>query len=130
MIRFNELSSININGNAVKSITIDGNIQQISQNLPWEGTIKYVSLGDSIASGHMIDENWENDYQYGDDGNTETTILEGTYTDLICKKLRGIYGQDNVSAVSYCRSGSMVEHPDSKNKSLWDFLNLEEHKKL
>lgn len=84
----------------------------------WDGSkfdtadFKYVSLGDSIASGHMINDSWENGYQYGQNGNTETTILDGTYTDLISKELRRIYGADKVSAVSYCRSGSRVSYED------------------
>ena len=80
--------------------------------------IHYVSLGDSIAAGHTIDENWATNYgegsQYGYDfGNgyvrTEpTVIIPGSYTDLIRNELVNTYGADGVSAMSFARSGDTV----------------------
>lgn len=73
---------------------------------------RYVSFGDSIAAGHTIDENWETDYgtgsQYGVNGNTETAIVPGCYTDLIRDALISMYG-GNINATSFARSGDTVE---------------------
>lgn len=73
----------------------------------------YVSLGDSIASGYEIDDNWKNDYgrgsEYGENGNTSTAIVPNTYTDLIQQELKAKYG-DNTSIVSFAHSGDAVSH--------------------
>lgn len=73
----------------------------------------YVSLGDSIAAGHAIDSQWINDYgegsQYGKNGNTSTTIVPNSYTDLIKKELEVIYKENIVTASSFARSGDTVE---------------------
>ena len=72
---------------------------------------RYVSLGDSIAAGHSINEDWETDYgydsQYGKNGNTETAIVPGSYTDLIHKDLIARVG-GRVKATSFARSGDTV----------------------
>lgn len=80
--------------------------------------VHYVSLGDSIAAGHSIDDNWATNYgegsQYGYDfGNgyvrTEpTAIVPGSYTDLIRNELVNTYGADKVSAMSFAKSGDTV----------------------
>lgn len=47
----------------------------------------YISFGDSIAAGHAINAEWEENYgtrsQYGNNGNTYTAIVPGCYTALI-----------------------------------------------
>lgn len=78
----------------------------------WSGIIaRYVSLGDSIAAGHAINDDWEEDYgagsQYGKNGNTETEIVPGSYTDLLHRDLRVMLG-GNVNATSFARSGDTV----------------------
>lgn len=74
---------------------------------------RYVSLGDSIAAGHTINADWEKDYgvksQYGKNGNTETKIVPGCYTDLIRKDLLATYGDGRILVVSFARSGDTVE---------------------
>ncbi|MBO5789583.1 MAG: hypothetical protein J6R40_00320, partial [Clostridia bacterium] len=74
----------------------------------------YVSLGDSIAAGHAINANWENDYgeksQYGENGNVSTIIVPASYTDLISKHLKSRYGSDRVEIKSFAHSGDTVAH--------------------
>ncbi len=74
----------------------------------------YVSLGDSIAAGHEIDENWYKNYgresQYGANGNTATAIVPNSYTDLIRSDLATTYGADEITAVSFAQSGDQVSH--------------------
>lgn len=102
----------NIPEGAVSKLEIDGKIV-------WNNTrARYVSLGDSIAAGHTIDDNWATAYgegsQYGYDfGNgyvrTEpTVIVPGSYTDLIRKELADKYGERYVKATSFARSGDTV----------------------
>ena len=71
----------------------------------------YVSLGDSIAAGHSINGDWQNDYgvksQYGENGNTFTQIVPNSYTDLISKELVSRYG-DRAKTESYAHSGDTV----------------------
>lgn len=77
------------------------------------GAFRYVSLGDSIAAGHAIDDNWETDYgvrsQYGEgeEGNLSTRIVPGSYTDLIAQELSGRYA--SASTTSFAHSGDTVE---------------------
>ena len=91
------------NGRVVK-IEADG---QIILQFP-----HYVSLGDSIAAGHAIDDRWETDYgtgsQYGSNGNTETTIVPKCYTSLIQNGLRGHCTK------SFAKSGDTVADLMSK----------------
>ena len=74
--------------------------------------IYYVSLGDSIAAGHSINENWERDYgyksQYGENGNTYTVVVADSYTDLIGKELVNIYPGRGIYTNSYAHSGDTV----------------------
>ena len=75
------------------------------------GRVGYVSLGDSIAAGHTINAEWETDYgkgsQYGKNGNTETAIVPGCYTDIIGKELVSVYG-DHAFVKSFAQSGNTV----------------------
>lgn len=75
--------------------------------------INYVSLGDSIAAGHAINDEWAKRYgtgsQYGSNGNKQTAIVPGCYTDLIRGDLVSVYGADNVNAVSFAKSGERVK---------------------
>lgn len=93
----------------------EGNIKQVKKGdtVLWERCLfRYVSLGDSIAAGHTINEDWETDYgtdsQYGANGNTSTVIVPGSYTNLIQNKLGEMYGADYISTKSFARSGDTV----------------------
>lgn len=74
----------------------------------------YVSLGDSIAAGYEIDENWYKNYgrgsEYGENGNTSSAIVPNTYTDLIRNDIAATYGADEITAVSFAKSGDQVSH--------------------
>lgn len=71
----------------------------------------YVSIGDSIAAGHTINDSWETDYgmdsQYGANGNQSTVIVPGSYTDRIRQELMIQY-DGKISAKSFARSGDLV----------------------
>lgn len=73
---------------------------------------RYVSLGDSIAAGHTINSDWDKSYgersQYGVNGNEETVIVPGCYTDLIRKDLLEKYGDGRIVVNSFARSGDTV----------------------
>ena len=75
--------------------------------------VYYVSLGDSIAAGHTINDEWDTNYgegsQYGKDGNIATTIVPDSYTDLIRNELVSIHGKNRVLAKSFARSGDRVD---------------------
>ena len=80
----------------------------------WSRTMEiYVSLGDSIAAGHAIDDNWEDRYgtgsQYGSNGNISTTIVPGSYTATIRDELISKHGADHVEAISFAKSGDKVD---------------------
>ena len=105
MIDYTKVRSVKIPEGRATAITEEG-------LLLWSfARARYVSLGDSIAAGHTIDADWEKNYgegsQYGKNGNTETVIVPGSYTDLIRNDLVAKYG-DRVSAVSFARSGDTV----------------------
>lgn len=78
----------------------------------WDNIVRYVSFGDSIPAGHAINSDWEKNYgtgsQYGVNGNTETVIVPGCYTELIRNKLATIYPAGHVTATSFARSGDTV----------------------
>ena len=82
---------------------------------PTSNTAKYqyVSLGDSIAAGHSINGSWASNYgvgsQFGENGNTATTLVPNCYTDLINKHLVSLYGSSNVTLKSFAHSGDKVE---------------------
>lgn len=73
--------------------------------------IVYISLGDSIAAGHAINDAWYADYtmssQYGSGNNKQTAIVPGCYTDLIGKDLRA-NNRNNVFVKSFGRSADRV----------------------
>ena len=74
---------------------------------------RYVSLGDSIAAGHTIVENWDSLYggtgnQVGNNGKTETFVIPDTYTARIHKLLCDTYGSEYVVTKSFARSGQTV----------------------
>ena len=102
------------NGQWVKGNWGDLDVKNyIFELLSPKSKIHYVSLGDSIAAGHTINENWSRDYgegsQYGNNGRSETVIVPDSYTDLIRKELVNIYGASRVSVKSFARSGDRVE---------------------
>lgn len=75
------------------------------------GRVGYVCLGDSIAAGHTINEDWARNYgegsQYGKNGNTETAIVPGCYADILGKELLSVYG-NQAFVKSFARSGDTV----------------------
>lgn len=91
----------------------EGEVAQIEKDgvVLWSGfSYGYVSLGDSIAAGHTINEDWASDYgtgsQYGNNGNKSTVIVPGSYTDLIRNELTAKHG--SVNAKSFAQSGDTV----------------------
>lgn len=93
----------------------EGEVEEIRHNgkLLWSRLkVAYVSLGDSIAVGHAIDDDWASRYgyqtQYGENGNTQTLIVPGTYTDLIRTDLYNKYGRSSVNVKSFAHSGDTV----------------------
>lgn len=99
----------------LKSLAIpDGVVVKIESNGKTLWILRqgnYVSLGDSIAAGHTIDDRWEIDYgedsQYDKNGNTSTTIVPNSYTDLIRSELVNTYGE-YTQTTSFARSGDTV----------------------
>ena len=78
---------------------------------PGSKLVGYVSLGDSIAAGHTINDEWTTNYgegsQYGKNGNTATVIVPESYTDLIKDELAAKYNNRS-AAVSFAHSGDTV----------------------
>lgn len=107
MIDFSKVENFSIpEGNVVK-IEVDG------KTLWQRYEYSYVSLGDSIAAGHSINDEWANNYgmgtQYGENGNKSTVIVPNSYTDLIRNDLVTKYGGNlKVSAKSFAHSGDRV----------------------
>lgn len=101
-------------GNKRVNIMTDGidNIFKIIEK------IGYVSLGDSIAVGHSINSDWEDDYGYhsqcGENGNTSTVIVPNSYTDLTKNNMRNLYKGKVVTATSFAHSGD--ENEDLRDK--------------
>lgn len=106
MIDYSRLKSLTIPEGVVTQIAVDGKVLWSRCNY------QYVSFGDSIAAGHAIDSNWENDYgtrsQYGESGNTHTAIVPNTYTELIGGELNNRHGAGKVSSKSFAHSGDTV----------------------
>ena len=105
----------NVNGNWQKLSHIGHDGKALFKN---DGFINYVSLGDSIAAGQAIDENWDRDYgvrsQYGSGENTYTVIVQDSYTDLLDKEFKNEYGNGKVSTISFAHSGDTVANLMSK----------------
>lgn len=105
-MRFSHVEKVRIPEGSAKRIRHAGKVL-------WQPCIaRYVSFGDSIAAGHAINDNWDKDYgtrsQYGNNGNTETDIVPGCYTDLIRRDLAARLG-GTVSATSFAKSGDRVK---------------------
>ena len=103
-MKFSNVSAVRIPSGSAKRIKYNGSVI-------WEPyQMRYVSLGDSIAAGHTINEDWDDNYgersQYGKNGNTETAIVPGCYTDLIRTDLKTMFGK--TKATSFARSGDTV----------------------
>lgn len=107
MINFATLQGLTIPDGVVTQIAKDGVVLWIQGP-----KLGYVSLGDSIAAGDTIDEDWESNYgtrsQYDNIGDASTVIVSGCYTDLIRNELKGIYPEHRVVATSYAHSGDTV----------------------
>ena len=124
MIDFSKLRALTIpEGNVVK---IEAGGQVLWTRDYADYAYNYVSLGESIAAGHSITDDWADDYgvdsQYGENGNTETTIVINSYTDLIRSRLSSVYGAGKVSVKSFAHSGDtvvdlieMLSHTEVKN---------------
>lgn len=107
MIVWDDVKRLEMDEGNVKQVELNGEVVWTSPSL-----YGYVSLGDSIAAGHAIDDRWEEAYgvrsQYGENGNMATAIVDGCYTDLIRADLVSAYGEKNVIAKSFARSGDQV----------------------
>ena len=106
MIDFGRAKRITIPEGEVDSISINGKTVwgRIAAN--------YVSLGDSIAAGHAINDEWyegnKEETQYGKNGNASTEVIPGCYTAIIGGNLAERYGAGRVKTVSFARSGDTV----------------------
>lgn len=84
--------------------------------------LRYVSFGDSIAAGHAINAQWATEYgvksQYGENGNTSTAIVPGSYADLLRKSFEEKHGAGTAKLTSFAHSGDTVS-------DLIDMLNDE-----
>lgn len=108
MIDFLNTRNMTIPEGLVTQIEIDGKVV-------WRYTPpyrNYVSLGDSIAAGHLINSQWKTTYgsssQYGHNGNKQTAIVANSYTDLINKQLTASNPTEPTTATSFARSGITV----------------------
>ena len=102
-------------GNVGTLIVPEGEVAKVIRDgaMIWKRPgFEYVSLGDSIAAGHAIDDSWEKDYgyksQYGENGNAITEIVPGCYTDVIRGNAVKAYGESRVTVTSYAHSGDTV----------------------
>lgn len=93
----------------------EGNVIDVAcrgVNIWHKVSFAYVSLGDSIAAGHTINDRWDQDYgydsQYGANGNISTAIVTDSYTDLLGKRLNNQYGKQFVFLKSFAKSGETV----------------------
>lgn len=98
-------------GNRAVSLRLDG-VDCIFKHVDKTQYLRYVSLGDSIAAGHTINAEWNENYgegsQYGKNGNTFTAIVPNSYTDLIHKELQNSNQEKVVDTTSFARSGDTV----------------------
>lgn len=108
-------------GNVDTLIVPEGEVAKVIRDgaMIWKRPgFEYVSLGDSIAAGHAIDDSWEKDYgyesQYGENGNAYTEIVSGCYTDVIKGDAVEAYGETRVTVTSYAHSGDTVADLISK----------------
>ena len=105
-MKFSKVNAVRIPGGAAKKIRHNGKV------LWAPPAARYVSLGDSIAAGHAINDEWVKNYgeesQYGKNGNAETALVPSCYTDLISKDLRAVHG-GNVNVTSFAKSGDRVD---------------------
>lgn len=116
MVDFSKVTAISIAGR--------GNVTEIkdsSGRVLWNTiSMRYVSLGDSIAACQEPKtewhENYEN-YQYGVGSNNQTKIVPYSYTDRIGNELKSEFGETKVKATSFARSGDKVADLIGKIKS-------------
>lgn len=116
MLNFADVTSIQIPEGIARIISVNGkDLWGVSTPT---SKINYVSFGDSISAGHFINDAWYDapyyggETQFGVNGNTETLIVKNCYVDLIHKKLQNVYGESNVKATSFSRSGSRLKMTD------------------
>ena len=105
-MKFSKVNAVRIpNGNTVR-------IRHGGKTLWIPILARYVSLGDSIAAGHAINDDWYTNYgtgsQYGQNGRTETALVPNCYTDLIHRDLTA-KRKGTVNTVSFARSGDRVD---------------------
>lgn len=99
----------------LQGLTIpEGNVVMIQAGdvMVWKRGYGYVALGDSIPAGHSIDDAWATTYgegsQYGVNGNTSTVMVPNCYPDRIGDELVEKHGADEVTSVTFARSGDTV----------------------
>ena len=106
MLSFTEIKEINIPEGSV--VDLRSKKHALWSRYPF----KHVVLGDSIAAGHAINADWAGTYgtrsQYGENGNTQTTIVPNTYADLLHKDLTAKFG-DGGKTTSFAKSGDKVD---------------------
>ena len=100
-MKFSNVDTVRIPSGTAKKIRYNGNTL-------WEPyQMRYVSLGDSIAAGYLLDGHDESK-EYGKKGNTNpTVILDKSYTGLVRDELKKRYSK--VKATSFACSGDTVE---------------------
>lgn len=107
MMNFTTLNELIIPEGSVVEILCNNNTLWTRPDL-----FNYVSLGDSIAVGQAITDDWEKDYgydaQYDDVGDASTVIVRNSYTDLITKDLVNVYKDNKVVCKSFAHSGDKV----------------------
>ncbi len=89
---------------------VSDNAVENAKDFTFGQKVNYVSLGDSIAVGYSLD-SWLNNgkLEFGSEGLNSTPIYQETYAESIYNDLKLIYGDNNVSAVSYAHSGDKVK---------------------
>ena len=136
MMNYSTLKGLNIPEGKVLKILVDDNTHWQEKAEVSTPKFNYVSFGDSIAAGHLINNEWHDPPYYGHqsqygqqyaNADGSTLIVENTYTDVMRKYLYGIYGKENVSAKSFARSGSRVYKPDGADRENQSLTCVVEH---
>lgn len=111
-LKFSEIKSWKIPEGEVTNAKVKKTGDQLWDKIRY----RYTSFGDSIAAGQRIREDeiliepkcysW----QFGTDGVSSTTVIDGSYTDLIRAELGNAHGAGYSYATSFARSGDAVAH--------------------
>lgn len=120
--KYEHLATLTKNKPSYLEITGDTVLKAVykTESMVEENALRYVSLGDSIAAGHLIDSSWTTNYgtvsQYQSpatksnrNSQESTLIVPGTYTALLNQELIGTKVEDTrVFTTSYACSGDKV----------------------